>query len=136
MSLKSLISPPPLSRQSSTSRAPRGRALSARKSSEGRSSSLQVASSPTRRARTRPRTVTGRTTARCPELIARFPSRRTSEHRKGPSRPGLWEASNPQPSCSVDINRAGRQIEALVFFCFLLLLLRTLNMLYRDRQPK
>lgn len=60
---------PSLCRQSSTSRAPRGKGAWARRSSGGRSSSPRGASCPTRRAQTRLQTATGPTTAHCPEFI-------------------------------------------------------------------
>lgn len=56
-------------RQSSTSRAPRGRVAPGRKSRGGRSSSLQDVSSLTRQAQTQPQTATGRTTVHCLEFI-------------------------------------------------------------------
>lgn len=56
-------------RQSSTSRAPRGRVAPGRKSRGGRSSSLQDVSSLMRQAQTQPQTATGRTTVHCLEFI-------------------------------------------------------------------
>lgn len=101
-----------ISRQSSTLKAPRARVVLARRNSEERSLSLQVVSSPMRRAQIQHQTATGLTTVHCPEF---FPDishtvhshTRTCIHTTGPCRPALRGATNPQFSCSVDINRAG-----------------------------
>ena len=61
------------SRQSSTSKAPRGRVAPARKSNGGRSSSLQAACCLTRRARIRPRTAMAPMTVHCHEFAPPTP---------------------------------------------------------------
>lgn len=61
-------------------------------------------------------------------------------HTKCPIRAGLQEATYPQRSCSVELIRAGWQIEALagfiMFFFLFFLFIAHSNMLFRDRQPE
>lgn len=107
MSLLSLNFPFSSLRQSSISRAPRGRFVSARKSSGGRSLSLQVASSLMRRAQTRPQTAMGPTTVHCHEFIPdALHALHLHKHTHKHTRPHTYKMPNQSRAAGGDIPTA------------------------------